>query len=174
MKRIICAILSLSVLFTSCSSKVSFTTKSLTDYKLTNEDVQKLQFYLQGDIVLTNGNSEKGTKTEGGELVIKDEQSINKVVISSGTKGVVEKIEEGLMYVSFEVGRNLLFRASPTDGKYRLKTEKFDPRKRIGTLNYGQEEFYVASNSLQSHLVFKLKNSVKRKSNQRSVKGRKL
>ncbi len=174
MKRIIYAVLTLSILLTSCSSKVPFTTKAMTDYKLTNDDVKKLQFYVQGDVVLTNGNSEKGTKTEDGELVIKDEQNLNKVIISSGTRGVVEKVEGDLLYVSFEEGKNLKFKASPTDGKYRLKSDKFDPRKRMGSLKYGSEDYFVASSSLQAFLVFKLKNSTKRKNNQRSVKGRKL
>ena len=173
MKKIIYAILALSIL-ASCSSKVPFTTKALTDYKLTNDDVQKLQFYIQGDLVLTNGNSDNSAKTEGGELVIKDEQNWNKVIIPSGTRGVVEKVDGDMMYVSFEEGKNLMFEASPTDGKYKMKSEKFDPRKRMGTVTYGGEEFWVRSNGLQAFLAFKLKNSTKRQSNARSVKGRKL
>lgn len=174
MKKIIFAVFSLSILLSSCSSKVPFTTKAMTDYKLTNDDVQKLQFYIKGDVVLTNGKSEKGTKTEDGELVIKDEQNLNKVIIADGTRGVVEKVEGDLLFVSFEEGKNLKFKASPTDGKYRLKSDKFDPRKRMGTVKYGNDEYFVNSNSLKAYLVFKLKNSTKRKSNQRSVKGRKL
>ena len=171
MKKIFYAFLTLSIL-ASCSSKVPFTTKALTDYKLTNDDVQKLQFYVQGDLVLTNGRSDNSTKT--GELVIKDEQNWNKIIIASGTRGVVEKVEGDILYVSFEEGKNLKYKASPTDGKYRMKSEKFDPRKRMGTVTYGGEEFLVSSNGLQAFLVFKLKNSTKRQSNARSVKGRKL
>ena len=175
MKKIIFAIFSLSILLSACSSKVPFTTKAMTDYKLTNDDVKKLQFYLKGDVVLTNvKKGEKGTKTEDGELVIKDEQSSNKIIISDGTRGVVEKVDGDLLFVSFEEGKNLKFKASPTDGKYRLKSDKFDPRKRMGSVNYGGDEYFVNSTSLQAYLVFKLKNSTKRKSNQRSVKGRKL
>ena len=174
MKRVIYTLLALSILFASCASKVPFTTKAMTDYKLSNDDVKKLQFYVQGNIVMTNGNSEKGTNTKDGELVIKDEQNLNKVIISSGTQGIVERIEGDFMYVSFEEGKNLRFKTSPTDGKYRLKSYKFDPKKRMGSVNFGGADYFVTSSSLRSFLVFKLKNSTKRKSNQRSVKGRKL
>ncbi len=173
MKKIIVALLALAML-ASCSSKVPFTTKALNTYKLTNDDVKQLQFYVKGDLVLTNGRSDNSTKTEGGELVIKDEQNWNKVIIASGTRGIVEKVEGDILVVSFEEGKNLRFKASPTDGKYRMKSEKFDSRKRMGVVTYGGEEFFINARGLQSFLMFKLKNSTKRQSNARSVKGRKL
>lgn len=173
MKKIILALMTLAVL-ASCSTKVPFTTKALTDYKLTNDDVQKLQFYVRGDIVLTNGKSDNSTKTEGGELVIKDEQNLNKVIIGSGTRGVVERVDGEFLQVSFEEGKSLKFKASPTDGKYRLFSENFDPRKRMSTVTYGGEDYLVSSSGSAAFLVFKLKNSTKRQSNARSVKGRKL
>ena len=66
------------------------------------------------------------------------------------------------MFVSFEQRKNLKYKASPTDGKYRIKSDSFDARKRMGVLKYGGEDFYVNSTSLKSYLVFKLKNSTKR------------
>lgn len=174
MKKIVYTLLALSLLLTSCSSKVPFTTAEQSKYKLSNEDVKSLQFYTMGDIVLTNSQGDKTNKTEDGELVIKDNVNSNKVIVAGGTRGVVEKVDGDIMYVSFEEGKNIKFKASPTDGKYRIKSDKFDARKRMGVVNYGGEEFFVNSTSLKSYLVFKLKNSTKRKSNARSVKGRKL
>ena len=88
MKKILIALLALSVILTSCSSKVPFTTGEQTKYKLSDDDVKSLQFYTMGDIVITNGKSDKSNTTEDGELVIKDEQNQNKVIIPSGTRGV--------------------------------------------------------------------------------------
>lgn len=174
MKKIIYIVVALSFLLTSCSSKVPFTTNEQTKYKLSNDDVKSLQFYTMGDIVLTNSQGDKTNKTEDGELVIKDNVNSNKIIIASNTRGIVESVEGDIMYVSFEEGKNLKFKASPTDGKYRIKSDSFDSRKRMGIINYGGEDFFVNSNSLQSYLVFKLKNSTKRQNNARSVKGRKL
>ncbi|MEN8929490.1 MAG: hypothetical protein ABF258_05830 [Flavobacteriales bacterium] len=174
MKKIVYSFLALSLLLTSCSSKVPFTTVEQTKYKLSNDDVKSLQFYTMGDIVMTNSQGDKSNKTEDGELVIKDNVNSNKVLISSNTRGVVERIEGDVMYVSFEEGKNLKFKASPTDGKYRIKSDSFDARKRMGVVKYGSDNYFVNSVSLKTHLVFKLKNSTKRKSNARSVKGRKL
>ena len=105
---------------------------------------------------------------------VKKTKEINKVIIATNTRGIVEKVEGDIMYVSFEEGKNLKFKASPTDGKYRIKSDSFDSRKRMGVVNYGNEEFFLNSTSLKSYLVFKLKNSAKRKNSARSVKGRKL
>jgi|DEB0MinimDraft_12_1074336.scaffolds.fasta_scaffold04789_4 major membrane immunogen (membrane-anchored lipoprotein) len=174
MKKIVYTFLALSLLLTSCSSKVPFTTIEQTKYKLSNDDVRSLQFYTMGDIVMTNSQGDKSNKTEDGELVIKDNVNSNKIIIAANTRGVVEKVEGDIMYVSFEEGKNLKFKASPTDGRYRIKSDSFDARKRMGVVNYGNEKFFVNSTSLKAYLVFKLKNSTKRKSNARSVKGRKL
>lgn len=174
MKKIVYIAAALTLILTSCSSKVPFTTTEQTKYKLSNDDVKSLQFYTRGDIVLTNSQGDKSNKTEDGELVIKDNVNSNKVIIAANTRGIVEKVEGDIMYVSFEEGKNLKFKASPTDGKYRIKSDSFDARKRMGVVKYGNENFFVNSTSLRSYLVFKLKNSTKRKSNARSVKGRKL
>ena len=99
-----------------------FTTSEQTKYKLSDDDVKSLQFYTMGDIVLTNSQGDKSNKTEGGELVIKDNVNSNKVIIAANTRGIVEKVEGDIMYVSFEEGKNLKFKASPTDGKYRIKS----------------------------------------------------
>lgn len=174
MKKIIYAFIALSIVLTSCSSKVPFTTGQQAKYKLSNDDVKNLQFYTQGGITLMNSQGDKSNKTEDGELVIKDEVNSNKVIIATGTRGVVEKIEGDILFVSFEQGKNLRFKASPTDGKYRIKSDRFDASKRTGVIKYGNEEYNVTSESLKAYLVFKLKNSTKRKSNARAVKGRKL
>ena len=64
MKKILIALLALSVILTSCSSKVPFTTGEQTKYKLSDDDVKSLQFYTMGDIVITNGKSDKSNTTE--------------------------------------------------------------------------------------------------------------
>ena len=99
---------------------------------------------------------------------------MNKILIGSNTRGVVEKVEGDILFVSFEKGKNLKFKASAADGKYRIKSDKFDAKKRRGVVNYGNEEYFVSSSSLRSFLVFKLKNSTKRQSKTSKVKGRKL
>jgi len=174
MKKSIYLLLAATLVLGSCSTKVPFTTKEQAKYKLSDNDVKHLQFYTQGDISLKNGTKDGSTKTEDGELVIKNESSLNTIFIESGTEGIVEKIEGGIMFVSFENGKNLKFKASEIDGKYRVKSDSFNARSRSGKVQYGGETFFITRTSLSSYLVFKLKNSTKRNSKQRSVKGRKL
>ena len=86
--------------------------KEQQKYKLSNEDVKQLQFYTQYDITFKNGTKDGSTKTEDGELVIKNESSLNTVFIESGTQGIVERVEGDILYVSFEEGKNIKFKAS--------------------------------------------------------------
>lgn len=163
----------LAMAFTSCAKKIPYTTGVATKYKLGVEEVKALQFYLAGDITIYNGNRDGSTKTEGGELVIEDQQSTNKIFIPNGTRGVVERVDvNNNLFVSFEEGRNLKFKSS-SDGKYRVSPEKKDSRNR-GVVKYGGEDFFVSATSMRAYLVFKLKNSTKRRSTQKTVKGRKL
>lgn len=165
------AIVALTI--SSCATKVPYTPTVETKYKIGTEEVKLLQFYLAGDITLYNGNRDGTTQTEGGELVIKDEQNTNKILIANGTRGVVEKVEKNTLYVSFEEGRNLKFTASDRDGKYRVAPQKMGSGNRA-VVDYGGEDFYMSATGLRSYLVFKLKNSTKRRSTQKTVKGRKL
>jgi hypothetical protein len=166
-------VIALAVLMTSCATKVPYTTAVQQKYKLGDNDVKTLQFYLAGDITIYNGNRDGSTGTEGGELVIKDEQNMNKVVIPNGTRGVVEQVEGDILKVSFEEGKTINFKASKTDGKYRMKPDSFSSTNR-GEITYGGEKFFVSSTSARAYLVFKLKRSTKQRSSQKVVKGRKL
>lgn len=166
-------VLALAVVITSCATKIPYTTAVQEKYKLGETEVKSLQFYLAGDVTMYNGNRDGSTGTEGGELVIKDEQNMNKVIIPNGTQGIVEAVDGNTLKVSFEEGKTINFEASKTDGKYRITPDKFGANNR-GEINYGGEVFYVSSTSLRSYLVFKLKRSTKQRSSQKVVKGRKL
>lgn len=166
-------VIALAIIMSSCASKIPYTTAVQQKYKLGDSDIKSLQFYLAGDVTIYNGNRDGSTGTEGGELVIKDEQNMNKVIIPNGTQGIVEGVEGDVLKVSFEEGKTMNFVASKTDGKYRMTPDKFGANNR-GEINYGGETFYVSSTSLRSYLVFKLKRSTKQRSSQKVVKGRKL
>ena len=158
---------------TACAKKIPYTTSVQDKYNLGEQEIKLLQFYLAGDITMYNGSRDGSTQTEGGELVIKDEQNLNKVVIPNGTRGVVEEVENNMLYVSFEVGKNIKFKASDIDGKYRIEPLKRDDQNRA-VVNYGGEEYLASTTSLKAYLMFKLKNSTRRRSTQKTVKGRKL
>lgn len=162
----------LAIGFTSCAKKIPYTIAVQSKYQLGNEEVKALQFYLAGDITIYNGNRDGSTKTQGGELVIEDQQSTNKIYIPNGTRGIIEQATSDELKVSFEEGKMLPFKSS-SDGKYRLNPEKNDSQNR-GVVNYGGEEFFISATSRTAYLVFKLKNSTKRRSTQKTVKGRKL
>lgn len=166
-------VIALAIIVSSCASKIPYTTAVQEKYKLGDSELKSLQFYLAGDITIYNGNRDGSTGTEKGELVIKDEQNMNKVIIPNGTQGIVEVVEGDILKVSFEEGKTMNFQASKTDGKYRMTPDKFGANNR-GEINYGGETFYVSSTSLRSYLVFKLKRSTKQRSSQKVVKGRKL
>lgn len=166
-------VIAIAVIISSCASKIPYTTAVQEKYKLGESEVKSLQFYLAGDITIYNGNRDGSTGTEKGELVIKDEQNMNKVIIPNGTQGVVEGVQGDILKVSFEQGKTINFEASKTDGKYRMKPDTFGANN-IGEITYGGEKFFVSSTATRSYLVFKLKRSTKQRSSQTVVKGRKL
>ena len=53
-----------SLVFSSCSPKVPYTTYLANKYELTETDLKKVQFYTSEDIILSTKESSSKTETE--------------------------------------------------------------------------------------------------------------
>ena len=175
MKRL--RLLALLLVFASCAPRVPFTQQIREEYKLTEDELKSIQFYVSHNIVLKRGEKmDKQKATEDGALKIKSGQSVEGIVIKAGTRGVVEKVVDGnRLAISFEVGDNtyLVFgEGKSMNGYYTLQaTEWKDGR---GTINYGDQLYMSNAGSGSIYLLFKLKKLDQYRKKQKIVKGRKV
>ncbi|RMG79117.1 MAG: hypothetical protein D6707_08720 [Bacteroidetes bacterium] len=167
--------ISAAALLSSCAPKIPFTQAIREQYKLTDDEIKQLQFYVSGDIVLQSVDEiAKGKTTQDGELVIVDGKTVEQVFIKQYTPGVAEKIiDDKKIGVSFEPGKYLVFGdATDNKGPYRLLAAEWVNRR--GKVKYGDKYYYTTPGSSNVYLLFKMKKLNKLRKKQHVVKGRKV
>ena len=119
---------SIIFLFSSCATKIPFTSELKKQNNLQEEDIKQMQFYLSDNIILSNSESSGTKNTDNkGNLILNNKYSLNKIIIKKGTKGVVEKvISEDMFLVSFEEGNFIVFGNKTGIGRYKLMSKKWN------------------------------------------------
>jgi len=167
-------VLALSIV--GCKQKISYTRDVLKRYNLTESEMDKLQYYLNGDVVLYNGSKDGNTTLEDGEIVVNEEQNTDKIIFRSGTKGILEKsISPNKISIRFENGEGkvLVFGSSSMKGRYTLQAEKWNPNGQ-GQITYAGDTYYTSKYSKNAYIVIKLRRNSDKSNSQRVVKGKKL
>jgi hypothetical protein len=92
------------------SSRIPFTHEVRTQYRLSDDEVRNLQFYVSHTITLRRELSATDRQVTGGhQLVLTSGKVIEEVVIEDGTPGVAVAIGRDAIAVSFDVGSQLEF-----------------------------------------------------------------
>lgn len=178
MKKIkpIFILLALVLSISSCRQKISYTRDVQKRYNLTESELDKLQYYLVNDIVLYTGTKDGNTTLEDGEIVINEEETTDKIIFRSGTKGVLNKvISPNKISIRFENGdgKFLVFGSSSMKGRYTLQAEKWNPNGQ-GVIEYGGEKYTTSRGSKNAYISVKLRKNKDSDNSQRVVKGKKL
>ena len=148
--------------FVACSPVRSYFTDDL--YKAqgwTEQDIQRIQFYLSRDIVLSRSLSSGETNIKEGKIIIKDGHQVEQVVIKSGTPGVLVLMpKEDRFGVSFEDDDNayLMFGPNPkVDNHYVLLAQEWEQEN--GKVHYKGNLYDVEAGSAYASLMVDLKKS---------------
>lgn len=170
---LICA----GVLVTSCSPKIPFTQNVRDKYKLSDNDLKAIQFYVSDAVILRRGEDlgrEKGT--DDGTLVIKSGKNLEQIVFKRNTACVVgQAVDNAKLTMSFEDdAKKFLVFGSDNDanGYYTLKALEWVGGK--GKINYGDQTYYTNPGSQKTFLMFKMKSLRKISVDQKVVKGKKV
>ena len=171
MKKILGLILIVAV-FSSCSRKVAFTSNIQNEYKFSEDNLKKIQFYTSDEIVLVRTKKEGNVTVEQGTLLIKNEDNVEKIIIKKNTPCVLEKVIDNNKFLySFEYGANrvLLF-GNDSNGYYSLMAKEW--KNKVGEVKYTDKSYLTVNGNV--YLLIKVKNLRKLKGRQRTVKGVKV
>jgi len=145
----------LMLFFASCSYYLSpYTSKIQRETNLSEEQLKKIQFYLEGDIVIYRALGTSETQITGGEIKIVNGEKVEEVVIASGTPGVIIGTQEsGKLLVSFESdGSYLLFGPNGDyGGKYTMMAKEWEGR--AGIVDYAGKEYKSTPESIYAYLT---------------------
>ncbi len=170
-------LLSVALSLGACKQKIAYTGDVLKRYNLTESEIDKLQYYLTNDVIIYNASTEgSNTSLVDGEIVINEEQSTDKIIFRSGTKGILEKsISLDKIAIRFEngEGKTLIFGSSSAKGRYSLQAEDWNPNGQ-GQITYGGEKYLTSKYSKNAYIAIKLKRNSDKSNSQRVVKGKKL
>ncbi len=174
MKSIITFCLGLTILLSSCTyylSPYTATTQKQTNFN--EEQLRKVQFYLEGDITLYRdfGNSE--TEITLGEIKIVDGKKVEQIVIVTGTPGVVIKAEDkDTFLVSFEKDGSFLRFGANKDysGRYTLMAKDWDGT--TGIVDYAGKEYRSNRESIYAYLAVNMEKINNTSVESKTVEGR--
>ncbi len=173
----IIGLLLLTIVATSCGPNLSPFTQRLYDQQgWTQDDLQKIQFYLSEDIVLKRQAREGRSRISDGEIKIVDDGKVEKVTIRRGTPGVfIFSPKDNRFAISFDRNDDLylMFGPNPKAGnRYTLLAS--DWKRRTGTISYGGKKYNIDTRAAYAALMVDLKRTRRVSTRSRTAGGRKI
>ena len=162
----------------SCSPTYTYFTQDLYEQQQWSaEDLQRVQFYTSRDIVLVRHMGSGESTISGGKIIIKDKERYEKVVIPSGTPGVLVLMpREDRMAISFEAADNdafLMFGPNPEYGnRFALLAQAWEQEQ--GQVHYKDKVYEVDAEYAYAALMVDLRKEGQDEYATKNVKGRTL
>lgn len=176
MKNVFPFILFCIVIFTSCSPRYTYFTEAL--YKEQNwsqDDVQRIQFYVSRDIILTRtiSDSDQAKITEGKILLVNG-RKVQQIIIRERTPGVLVFMpREDRFAVSFESDDDAYLMFGPNEKYYdRFALLAKEWEKEEGKVHYRGELYDVDNSSAFAALMVDLRREGENKYEVRKATGR--
>jgi len=164
----------ISVILSSCSPEmVPFTTDIEHETGLNKEQLQNVQFYVSGPIILYRELNNNITQVTRGEIKMTNDKQVEQIVIPPNTPGVVVTGNAERLGVSFEKGsdRYLVFGKNPRQSNaYTLLAKNW--KNNEGIVDYDGQEFKINTASASTYLVVDMKRFKDLKVSSRTAKGR--
>lgn len=169
--------LSVIGLMSACAPTRPFTQSIRDQYKLTTDEIMRIQFYNSHDIILVRGESSGEEKeVNQGELKLKSGEYQERVVIPKGTPGVVERVVgTDKLAVSFDSGDNKLIvfgNIEQANGYYKLLAAEWENGR--GKVNYDGKIYYTTQGAQGIYLTFRLKKLEQYKKDEHVAKGKRI
>lgn len=164
-------------LISSCSPSLNYYTETMhDDYKLSEAELQSVQFYLSQDIVLYRDLGINESKISEGKIKIIDGRKVEEIIFPRETPGVlVFSPKENRFAISFEEGEDSFLMFGPNKkagGKFVLLAKEWD--RRVGKVSYKGKIYKTNSTSAMSALLVDVDKARKVSRKTKKVGGRKV
>ena len=166
------------IALSGCAAKVPFTHEMRTEYSLTHEQLQQLQYYVSAKLVLQREMQEgEVSVTPSHRIRIFQGKRIDEIVITAKTPGICETVRSHFLRISFEEGGSMDFgcrSANGTSGNYAIYGSNWGSA-RGGNVSYVSYRgvTYKTSNS-GVHLLINIEQLKEFEKSSRRLPGRRL
>lgn len=169
-------ILCISVLMTStgCAGRIAFTQGLRDKYRLTDEEIENLQFYINKKIILerdmVSGDREI---SRSHQLITRQGRQIDQVIIKKGTPGITTSCMTTALSISFEQGSFIWFGTYSGQGdRYGLIMSPW--REGNGDVTFENLTYQSIGAGETTHLLISKKSLLAVERNRRILRGRTL
>lgn len=164
-------------LLSSCSPSLNYYTETMhDDYRLSEAELQSVQFYLSNDIVLYRDLGVNESKIKEGKIKIVDGRKVEEIIFPKETPGVlVFSPRQNRFAISFEEGEDSFLMFGPNKkagGKFVLLAKEWD--RRVGKVTYKGKTYKTNSQSAMAALLVDVDKARKVSRKTKKVKGRKV
>lgn len=177
MKMRLLLIVGLLATFSSCSKQLNYFTEDLyDDFRWSEDDLKRIQFYVSEDIRLVRINESGYSNIEDGQIQIRDDKKVEEVVIKRGTPGLLVFAQNSDRFaVSFDEDSDKFLMFGPNDkvnGRYVLLAKNW--QKRGGVITYGNAMYKTGSQSAYAALMVDINSAKKSVKKSSTASGRKI
>lgn len=166
----------LALLLSACSPTLTpFTQRLYDEYRWTESELKRIQFYLSDDVVMHRELSGSKSEIVSGEIKLIDGRRVEEIIIQRGTPGVFMFSPKANRFaISFEESgdeRFLMFGPNPkANDRYVLLASDWD--RRSGKVTYAGTKYAVDASSAFAGLMVDLRKTNQVSVNRRTAKGR--
>jgi len=174
--RILCVLSLFS--FVACSPSLTpFTERIHNEFDFSEDDLQRIQFYLSDNIVLNRNLGGEESRITEGKIRVIDGREVEEIIFEKGTPGVLLfSPKRDRFAISFEAeGNNKYLMFGPNDsagGRYVLLAKEW--RKNRGKVSYNGRTYNTNSRSAYASLMVDMDKYRKVKYQSTKAKGRKV
>lgn len=167
----------ISMFMTSCSPTLNYYTERMhNDFRLSESELQRVQFYLSHDIVLYRDLGRNESRITEGKIKVVDGREVEEIIFPKSTPGVmIFSPKEDRFAVSFEEGEDSFLMFGPNKkagGKFVLLAKEWD--RRVGRVTYKGKIYNTDSNSAMAALLVDVDKARKISRKTQKVSGRKI
>ena len=164
------------VLLGSCNNLTYFTQDLQDRYRWSEDELQRIQFYLSQDIVLKRELTDGSSDIISGKIRVENGRRIEEVIIRKGTPGAFIFTPKSERFaIGFEEGDEnyLMFGPNPKhNGRYVVLASEW--KRNTGEVTYGGKKWRVSSQAAYAALMVDLRKISKMDVSRRVVRGRKV
>lgn len=178
MNRLLFSLVVIMLSLSSCSNNLRYFTEDLyREYRWTDSELSRIQFYVSEDIILQRKISDESARISDGKIRVVDGSEVEEIVIEKGTPGVfVQSPKDAKFAISFDADdetKYLMFGPNQkANGKYVLLAK--DWNRRWGKITYGGRIYETSSASAYSALMVDIKKAKKVSVKSQRAKGNKV
>lgn len=167
------------MLLSSCGQKLKYFTDDLySEYDWSENELRRIQFYVSQDIVLYRNKSTSGEDAaiKDGKIRVKEEESLERIVIKKGTPGVfLKEPKQNRFAITFDDNNKTFLMFGPNqkaNGKFVLLAKEWG--RRSGDISYGNQLYETSSQSAYAALMVDIKRAKKTKSTSQTASGKRV